>query len=83
MLKVNVVSFQELTREEQKLQPNNGCGKECANYIKMTDGSDTVMILSDAVEPEDATFTRDFKEVVKAIEQAYKIGLRDGKKLKS
>lgn len=65
------------------MQPNNGCGKECANYIKMTDGSDTVMILSDAVEPEDATFTRDFKEVVKAIEQAYKIGLRDGKKLKS
>lgn len=80
MLKVNVVSFQELTKEEQELQPNNGCGKECANYIKMTDGSETVMILSDAVEPEDATFSRDFSNVVSAIKKAYKIGIRDGKR---
>lgn len=81
MLKVNIVPFYELTEEEQKFQPNNGCGKEYANYIKITDGSKTVMILSDAVEPKDATFSRDFSDVVDAIEEAYKIGLRDGKKL--
>ena len=81
MLKVNVVSFQELSEQEQKLQPNNGCGKEYANYIKITDGSETVMILSDAVEPEDATFRRDFSNVVSAIKKAYEIGIRDGKRL--
>ena len=83
ILKVNLVSYEDLTDEEKKFQPNNGCGKEWANYIKVSDGADTVMILSDAAEPEDATFTRDFKGVVEAIERAYKIGLRDGKKLKS
>lgn len=81
MLKVNVVYFQELTKEEQELQPNNGRGKEYANYIKITDGSETIMILSDAVEPEDATFRRDFSNVVSAIKKAYEIGIRDGKRL--
>ncbi|MDH5161483.1 hypothetical protein [Heyndrickxia oleronia] len=82
MLKVNLVSFDDLTEEEQQLQPNNGWGKEYANYIRITDGAETVMILSDAFEPEDGTFTRDLCYVVDAINEAYKIGLRDGKKLK-
>ena len=81
MLKVNLVSFEDLTEEEKEIQPNNGCGKEYANYIKITDGYKTVMILSDAVEPEDARFSRDFRDFVDAIEKAYKIGIRDGKKL--
>lgn len=83
MLKVNRVYFEDLTEEEQEIQPDNGSGKEYANYIKITDGTETIMILSDAVEPEDATFSRDFSDVVDAIEKAYKIGLRDGKKLSS
>ncbi|MFP3722110.1 hypothetical protein SFC57_02415 [Niallia circulans] len=81
MLKVNLISYEDLTKEEKEIQPNNGWGKECANYIKLTDGNKTVMILSDAFEPEDGTFTRDLSDVVDAIEEAYKIGLRDGKKL--
>jgi hypothetical protein len=81
MLKIDLVSFEDLTKEEQEIQPNNGSGKEYASYIKITDGYKTLMILSDAVEPEDATFRRDFLPVMTAIKQAYKIGLRDGKKL--
>lgn len=81
MLKIHLINFEDLTTEEQGFQPNNGSGKECANYIKITDGSKTVMILSDAVKPEDATFKRDFLPVMTAIKQAYKIGLRDGEKL--
>ncbi len=82
MLKVNLLSFEDLTEEEKEIQPNNGWGKEYANYIKITDSENTVMILSDAFEPEDGTFTRDLCYVVDAIKEAYKIGLRDGKKLK-
>lgn len=81
MIKVNLVHFEDLTEEEKEVQPNNGSGKEYANYIKITDGSKLVMILSDAVEPEDATFTRDFREVIHAIEEAYKYGFRDGKRV--
>jgi hypothetical protein len=83
MLKVNLVNFDDLTDEEQKFQPNNGWGKEVANYIKLVDGTETIMILSDAFEPEDGTFRRDLSDVVDAIKEAYKIGLRDGKKLNS
>ncbi|MFC5775138.1 hypothetical protein [Ectobacillus antri] len=81
MLKVKLVNFDDLTEEEREIQPNNGWGKEYANYIKITDGTETLMILSDSAEPEDATFNRDFKNVIKAIEMAYLKGLKDGKKL--
>ncbi|UAT29541.1 hypothetical protein K7T73_13125 [Bacillus badius] len=81
MLHVNLVSFEDLTDEEKEIQPNNGWGKECANYIKITDRTETVMILSDSFEPEDGTFTRDLCYVVDAIKEAYKIGLRDGRKI--
>jgi hypothetical protein len=80
MLTVNIVEFEELTEEEQQVQPDNGCGKEYANYIKVTDGIETVMIISDAIEPEDATFRRDLGCVTTAIIKAYKLGLRDGRK---
>lgn len=83
MLKIDLVSFEDLTNEEQENQPNNGWGKEYASYIKIADGMDTIMILSDSAEPEDATFSRDFSVVIDAIKEAYKIGLRDGKKLNS
>jgi len=78
MLKVEIVGFEDLTEEEREDQPSNGSGKEYASYVKMTNASGTVMILSDAVEPEDATFRRDFSDVVDAIKTAYEIGMEDG-----
>lgn len=82
MLNVDIVRFEDLTEDEKEMQPDNGCGKEYANYIKLTNESKTVMILSDAVEPEDATFSRDFSEVLEAIKIAYNTGLSDGLKSK-
>lgn len=81
MFKATKVYYEDLTKEEQELQPNNGRGKEDANYIKITDGEETLKILSDAVEPEDATFSRDFGVVLQAIELAYERGVADGLKL--
>lgn len=81
MLKVELTDFEGLTDEEKEEQPDNGVGKENANYIKITDQGKTIMILSDAAEPEDATYRRDFRNVIDAIEKAYKIGIRDGKLL--
>jgi hypothetical protein len=81
MLKVNLVNFDDLTEEEKKYQPDNGNGKDCANYIKITHNGKTLDIMSDAVEPEDRTFARDFGDVIHAIELAYQKGLEDGKKL--
>lgn len=81
MLKVEVLSYEDLTPEEQEVQPNNGWGKEYATYIKVTDGGRTVEILSDAVEPEDAMFGRDFSCIPEVIKHAYRIGIQHGKRL--
>ena len=80
MLKAKIIYFEDLSKAEQEFQPDNGSGKYDASYIKITDADKTVMILSDAVEPEDATFIRDFNCVVDAINVAYKIGIRNGQK---
>lgn len=82
MLKVEKLRYCELTEEEQKTQPNNGRGKHEAHYIKLSFTTDeeekTLMILSDAVEPEDATFHRDFSGVIDALELAYQKGIEVG-----
>ena len=82
MLKIELVKFDDLTDKEKEEQPNNGWGKATANYIKLSNAGRTLMIISDAAEPEDATFTRDFRNVVNAIQLAYKCGISDGKKLR-
>ena len=79
MLKVELVKYDDLSKEEQEFQPNNGRGKEYANYVRVSDAGKTLIILSDAVEPEDARFSRDFREVVDAIDLAYKTGIKHGK----
>lgn len=81
-MNVEIVNFEDLTEDEQEFQPSNGHGKEYASYVKLSDESGTIMILSDAVEPEDATFRRDFSDVPLAIKKAYEIGLRDGRNSK-
>lgn len=78
MLKVELVGYNYLTEEEKSHQPDNGNGKEYANYIKISKEGETIRILSDAVEPEDATFSRDFNEVVDVIQLVYEIGKSDG-----
>ena len=82
VLKVELVNYDDLTGSEKEKQPNNGCGKWNATYIKISDAGRTLMILSDAMEPEDATFTRDLWKVVDAINLAYIRGIQDGKKLR-
>lgn len=73
MFKIELVDYEDLTEDQREIVPNNGCGKEMANYLKMTCGNDSI-IISDAVEPEDATFRRDFNEVINMVEQAYEFG---------
>lgn len=62
-MKAKMVSFEDLTPEEQESQPNNGTGKEYASYIVIED-SDGKRIYSDAMEPEDASFIRDLSWII-------------------
>ncbi len=74
MLEIELVSFEDLTEEEKKDQPDNGCGKKSASYLRVTYGGFCVGLYSDAMEPEDATFNRDLGWIADAIEAAYEYG---------
>ena len=82
MLKVHFEGYEDLTEEEKERVPNNGCGKKYANYVRVTHGmGKTVLLMSDAIEPEDASLTRDYRPLAEFIEKAYLLGVKDGKKL--
>jgi len=71
-MKIDTPTYFELTPAQQASVPNNGCGKECANYIRIDWGDRTsIDVFSDAMEPEDATFSRDLSWVIAAITKAY------------
>lgn len=70
------VKFDDLTEEEQEDVPNNGNGKEEANYIRIIDEEGT-RVYGDAMDPEDATFKRDLDWIKDELEKAYTQGRID------
>ena len=82
MLRVYFESYDDLSEEEKEIVPNNGWGKEYANYIRITHGiGKTIFLTNDAIEPEDTSFRRDLKPLIEQIERAYLLGVKDGKKM--
>lgn len=77
MLEVNLIRFHDLTEDEQDNQPDNGCGKDDANYLRVSYGGKTIAVYSDAMEPEDCLFYRDLNWIQSAIKNAYELGKHD------
>lgn len=77
MLETNIVNFEDLAEAEKRDLPNNGPGKEYANYLKITHGGNVEAIYSDAMEPEDCGFIRDLSWIEGAIMSAYERGKED------
>ena len=78
MLTVEYKTFDELTDELKHGLSENGSGSEYATYLIIKHNDKVISFVSDAMEPEDATFSRDLNWVSGAIEQAYKNGKIDG-----
>lgn len=77
-LKIEIIAFEDLTDLEKQHQPNNGSGgREYANYIRVSHRGETIMLQSDAMEPEDCRFTRDLSWIPAALEKCYEIGLSE------
>ena len=70
-MKIEILSYDDLTDVQKEDMPNNGAGKECATYIKISDGHFLVALLSDAMEPEDATFDRDLSWIAPLLKIVY------------
>jgi hypothetical protein len=73
-MKVSIVSYDDLPENEKGNQPSNGCGKEDANYLKIEIPGKKPVYESDAMESEDARFTRDLSWIKGALLSAYQAG---------
>lgn len=76
--KVELKSYRQLTDTQKEDMPNNGCGREEAGYLHVTHENRTLLLVSDAIEPEDARFRRDLSWIKGALENAYRLGFAAG-----
>jgi hypothetical protein len=73
MKSVSVCSYDNLPGwVNRDLLSNNGSGAEWASYIIIIDG-DYQTCYSDAMEPEDAVFSRDLKWSIRELKRAMSI----------
>jgi len=79
MLKVEAVGYSSLSDEQKNSVSDNGSGKEWANYLKVTHNDEIVALKSDAMEPEDASFSRDLNWIYGLLRKCYELGQIDGK----
>ena len=71
--------YEALTAAERAGVSHNGHGPEYASYLRVTHEGQTIYLESDAMEPEDASFTRDLKWIKDALLKAYALGVEDGR----
>ena len=77
MFEVKALNYEDLSETEKEDVPNNGSGKEYASYIKVIHNGETILLDSDAMEPEDATFGRDLSWIPKMLRTCYELGKKD------
>lgn len=75
---VKKCSYDELPEELKKDASNNGCSAEDAGYLLILNKGKVLHVFSDAMEPEDARFSRDLSWIKKTIEEAHQIGYNEG-----
>ena len=78
MLEVRIEQFGNLEPDELKKMPDNGSGKRWASYIRMIHDKKTILLVSDAMQPEGATFRRNLDWIKDALLKAYRCGIEDG-----
>ncbi len=78
MLEIKDLNFEDLTDDQASNVPNNGCGKEYANYIKVFHNGVLIALESDAMEPEDVRFYRDLGWIGPLLKTCYELGVKDG-----
>lgn len=71
---VCIDQYENLTEEEKNNSSNNGSGKEYASYIRVSFNGQTILLESDAIEPEDACFNRDLSWIPGIIKKAFELG---------
>lgn len=77
-IEVKILAYDELPESIDKGSLSNcGTGKEYANYLTIWHDDKMVDFQSDAMQPEDAKFSRDLNWIAAAILYAYDMGYGD------
>lgn len=77
MLEVKLQHYSDLSDKEKENVSDNGSGKEYADYIRILHNGETILLESDAMEPEDAMFCRDLNWIIEALRDCYELGKED------
>ena len=80
MMQVEQLSYDKLPHWAKALAlafPDNGHGREDAEYLIVSENGKFIEMFSDAMEPEDARFSRDLSWVKDAILEAYEAGQKN------
>ena len=77
MLEVKLQHYSDLSDNEKENVSDNGSGKEYADYIRILHNGETILLESDAMEPEDAMFCRDLNWIIEALRDCYNLGKED------
>ena len=75
---IKTESYEDLSEDEKKNASNNRAGKKYARFIRIVSDGETVLLKNDAMEPEDASFSRNLSWVVVALKKCYEIGYANG-----
>jgi len=81
MLNIKLWRYEDLTEVQREDMPDNGSGKEYAGYLMVSEGVRLIALESDAMEPEDCSFSRDLKWIPALLKKVYEKGIEDGKDL--
>jgi hypothetical protein len=76
---VKIEKYDTLSESEKENASNNGSGAKYASYLRVIHNGKTILLESDAMEPEDAIFLRDLSWVKDIIFKAYLMGLEEGR----
>ncbi len=81
MLTASIECFDDLSDQEKECVPNNGVGKEYASYLRLRHNGHTILLKSNAMEPEDVSFYRDLSWVVDWLIKMYELGKQEQRDL--
>ncbi len=75
-LSIKVVWAQELSDEMKEAYDITS--DDFSNFMIVKHGDETISVVGDYMEPEDATFTRNLKWVAELLDEVYELGKSDG-----
>lgn len=76
MLSIEVVWAQDFPKEMKDIYDVES--DDYSNFMIVKHGDETIRVVNDYMEPEDATFTRDLKWIAELLTEAYELGMTDG-----